>query len=149
MHLMQPAVKPIWQPVECLYTRYNWLDNRLYRVYKQPVWQPVGCLFTRCSRFSKQLYNQFDNQLYRVNGVLRQTCIRRSFSHISGFETDAFPEYLHVWPVQIHSILKAFTSSTYLGLLEFRDKISWIPRSHFKNSAYRFSQICNNLEIYF
>jgi len=38
----QPVVRPVWQPVGCLYTRYNLLsnrlsnrfDNRLYHVYK-------------------------------------------------------------------------------------------------------------------
>jgi len=46
VHTIQPVVKPVvkrvWQPVDCLYTRYNRLssrfdnrfDNRLYRVYK-------------------------------------------------------------------------------------------------------------------
>ena len=36
--VIKPVVKRVWQPVECLYTRYNRLskrfDNRLYRVYK-------------------------------------------------------------------------------------------------------------------
>jgi len=35
---VKPVVKQVWQPVECLYTRYNrfdnGFDNRLYRVYK-------------------------------------------------------------------------------------------------------------------
>jgi len=35
----------------------------------KPVWQPVGCLFTQYSRLSDQLYNRFNNRLYRVNGV--------------------------------------------------------------------------------
>ena len=34
--VVKPVVKRVWQPVECLYTRYNQLsnrfDNRLYRV---------------------------------------------------------------------------------------------------------------------
>jgi len=30
---------------------------------------PVECLFTRYSRLSNRLYNRFDNRLYRVNGV--------------------------------------------------------------------------------
>jgi len=86
------VVKRAWQPVECLYTRYNRLSNRLYKPFWQPVertvavsgcslntvvkpvvqpvwqsvWQPVGCLFTRYSRLSNRLYNR----LYRVNGVL-------------------------------------------------------------------------------
>ena len=28
----KPVVKRVWQPVECLYIRYKWFDNRLYRV---------------------------------------------------------------------------------------------------------------------
>jgi len=32
----------------------------------KPVQQPVECLFTRCSR----LFNRFHNRLYRVNGAL-------------------------------------------------------------------------------
>ena len=58
---MQPVVKLVGKPVECLYTRYsrllnllsNRLDNRLYRVYKRPTGchtglttQPVGCFYT-------------------------------------------------------------------------------------------------------
>jgi len=35
----------------------------------KPVRQPVGCLFTQYSRLSNRFYNQFDNRLYRVNGV--------------------------------------------------------------------------------
>ena len=35
----------------------------------KPVWQPVGCLFTRYSPLSNPLYNRCDNRLYRVNGV--------------------------------------------------------------------------------
>jgi len=34
-----------------------------------PVWQPVECLYARYNRLSNQLYNRFDNRLYRVNGV--------------------------------------------------------------------------------
>jgi len=29
---VKPVIKQVWQPVECLYTRYNRFDNRLYRV---------------------------------------------------------------------------------------------------------------------
>jgi len=41
--VVKPVVKPVWQPVECLFTRYSWWSNRLY--------------------------NRLDNRLYRVNGV--------------------------------------------------------------------------------
>jgi len=36
IYMIQPVVKPVWQPVECFYTRYNrlWFDNWLYRLYK-------------------------------------------------------------------------------------------------------------------
>jgi len=57
--VVKPVVKRVWQPVKCLYARYNRLsnpfDNRLYRVYSRlsvrlsnrlynHVWQPaVSC----------------------------------------------------------------------------------------------------------
>jgi len=47
--VVKPVVKWVWQPVECLYTRYNCLsnrfDNQLYRVYKH-----LTCLTTGCYR---------------------------------------------------------------------------------------------------
>jgi len=44
------------------------LLNSVYTIQPvvKPVEQPVECLLTRCS----WLFNGFDNQLYRVNGVL-------------------------------------------------------------------------------
>ena len=52
--VVKPVVKRVWQPVKCLYARYNRLsnpfDNRLYRVYSRlskPVVQPgltTGCI---------------------------------------------------------------------------------------------------------
>ena len=33
----------------------------------KPFWQPVKCLYTRYNRLSNGLYNRFDNRLYRVN----------------------------------------------------------------------------------
>jgi len=44
VYMIQPVVKPVGQPVGCLYTRYNVLSN--------------------------QLSIRFDNRLHRVNGVL-------------------------------------------------------------------------------
>ena len=44
VYTIQPVVKPIWQPVKCLYTGYNRMSQ----------------------------YNRFDNRLYRVNGVLHR-----------------------------------------------------------------------------
>ena len=41
----------VWQPVECLYTRYSWLSNRLSNAFD----------------------NRFDNRLYRVNGAYQST----------------------------------------------------------------------------
>jgi len=65
LYIVKPVVKRVWQPFECLYTRYNRLsnrfDSRLYRVYSQ--------LSNR--RLSNRLLNRFDNQLYRVNGVFK------------------------------------------------------------------------------
>jgi len=46
---VQPVVKRVWQPVECLYTRYDWLSNRFD--------------------------NRFDNMLYRVSGTLVVTAL--------------------------------------------------------------------------
>ena len=43
VYTIQPVVKRVWQPVECLYTQYNLLSNRFD--------------------------NRFDNMLYRVNGT--------------------------------------------------------------------------------
>ena len=55
IYTIQLVVKPVWQPIKCLYTWYNRLsnqlsdrfDNRLYCVYKHPT----GCT------------TQFDNRL--------------------------------------------------------------------------------------
>jgi len=53
-------VTVIWQPVECLYARYNRLSNRLYN----PFWQPV----LSCKQTSNRLWNQLYNRLYnRLN----------------------------------------------------------------------------------
>jgi len=35
----------------------------------KPVEQPVECLFIRCTRLFNRLFNRFDNRLYRVNGL--------------------------------------------------------------------------------
>ena len=37
--------------------------------FMQPVEQLVECLYTRYNRMSNRLFNRFDNRLYRVNGV--------------------------------------------------------------------------------
>jgi len=88
--MIQPVVKTVWQPVECLYTRYNRLlnqlsyrshnrlDNRLYRVYKHPTGCQIGCT-TGCSVVQpvgqpaascKQTSNRLSNRLYnRVQPV--------------------------------------------------------------------------------
>jgi len=50
VYTIQPVVKPVSQPVKCLYTRYN----RLYGVY---------------SWLSNWLYNRYDIRLYHVSGV--------------------------------------------------------------------------------
>ena len=48
---LQPVVKRVWQPVACLYTRYNRLSYRFD------------------NRLSYRFDNRFDNSLYRVNGA--------------------------------------------------------------------------------
>jgi len=54
----QPFVQPTWQPVGCLYTRYNLLSNWL--------WPVVSCIQT-FKRLSNRFDDRFDNRLYRVN----------------------------------------------------------------------------------
>ena len=51
----------------CLLSLYvkRWSPVYTIQPVVKPVWQPVGCLFTRYSWLSHQLYNR----LYRVNGV--------------------------------------------------------------------------------
>jgi len=44
---------------------YSMFKPRLHNVVK-PVWQPVKCLYTRYNRLSIRLSNRFDNRLYRV-----------------------------------------------------------------------------------
>jgi len=46
------------------------IDRIRIKSVVKPVWQPIGCLFTRYSWLSNRLCNQFDNQLYCANGVL-------------------------------------------------------------------------------
>jgi len=50
-----------------LYTRYSCLSNR---PAVKRVWQPVECLYTRYNRLSNRFDNRFNNKLYRVNGAL-------------------------------------------------------------------------------
>jgi len=57
---VQPVVKPV-------------VINTVVKPAVKRVWQPVGCLFTRYSRLSNRFYNRLDNRLYRVNGVWRLT----------------------------------------------------------------------------
>jgi len=54
VYTMQPVVQPR-------------LSNR--PSVEQPIIQPVECLYTRYKRLSNRLSNWFDNWLYRVNGV--------------------------------------------------------------------------------
>jgi len=53
------------------FTRYSRLSNRLSFVKR--VWQPVECLYTRynrlSNRFDNRSDNRFDNRFYRVNGA--------------------------------------------------------------------------------
>jgi len=75
--VVKPVVNPVWQPGNCLYTRYNQLSNplsnRLYRVYKHSTDNRFDKRQYRVySRLSNRLYNRFDNRyrfdnrLYRV-----------------------------------------------------------------------------------
>jgi len=61
--LSNRVVQPVWQPA--VYT----IQPVVKPVVKW-VWQPVECLYTRYNRLSKGFDNQFDNRLYRVNGAL-------------------------------------------------------------------------------
>jgi len=51
----------------------------------KPVEQPVECLFTRCSR----LFNQLFNRLYRVNGLLDAISLRACLANsaVSAFQS--------------------------------------------------------------
>jgi len=59
VYTIQPVVKPVWQPVVSCIQISNRLSNGFDNVW-QPVWQPVvipvGCLFTRYNRLSNRLY---------------------------------------------------------------------------------------------
>jgi len=82
VYTIQPVVKPfvkrVWQPVECLCTRYNqlsnpfdnWFDNRLSYIQT----------FNR-------LWNRFDNRLYRVNGALVSSCQHLVARYLVSFHT--------------------------------------------------------------
>ena len=111
---VQPVVKPscttgltntVWQPVECLYTRYsrlsrrlsNGFDNRFDNRVKRTAVHSTGCQTGLYNQFDKHglttgwmfVYtiqpvlkpfdNRFDNRLYRVNGALESpfptTCL--------------------------------------------------------------------------
>jgi len=82
VYTIQPVTKLVWQPVECLRTRYNRLsnrfDNRFYHVYKHSAGCQTGCTTqfdnsvertatVRSTRLLNRLYNELDNRLYRVN----------------------------------------------------------------------------------
>jgi len=58
--LSNPVWQPCWQPV--VYT--------IQPVVKR-VWQPVECLYTRYNRLLNRLHHRLDNRLYRVNGLKR------------------------------------------------------------------------------
>jgi len=70
-------VKPVEQPVECLFTRCSRLFNRGCQTAQvvdngeQPVGQLVECLYTRCSRLSNQLSNRgrFDSGRFDHGGT--------------------------------------------------------------------------------
>ena len=94
VYTIQPVVKPVWQPVKCLYTRYNRLSNRLsnrsynwlYRVYKHltscqtrlTTGLTTGCIVytaschTSCTtRFDNQLNEQW---LFVQHGWMNSGC---------------------------------------------------------------------------
>jgi len=58
-------VKPVVQPG----LTTGWTNSCSFNMVVKPVWQSIGCLFTRYSRLS----NRIDNRFYRVNGVLQVT----------------------------------------------------------------------------
>jgi len=64
-------VQPCWTNSHC---SFNQLSNQVVHdravCQTSPVWQPVECLYTRYNQLSNRFDNGFDNRLYRVNGVL-------------------------------------------------------------------------------
>ena len=60
--LSNRVVQPVWQPA--VYTIQPFVKPCV-----KGVWQPVECLYTRYNRLSKRFDNRFDNRLYRVNGA--------------------------------------------------------------------------------
>jgi len=79
---VQPVVKRVWQPVECLYTRYDWLSNRFD--------------------------NRFDNMLYRVSGTLVVTAlVYQSTKCITLCSANFSPVSIYwvEWPRRGHTVL--------------------------------------------
>jgi len=62
--VVKPVVQPVWQPC--------WTNSR--RSFNR-VWQPVECLYTRYDWLSNRFDNRFDNMLYRVSGTLVVTAL--------------------------------------------------------------------------
>jgi len=60
--LSNRVVQPFWQPA--VYT----IQPVVKPVVKR-VWQPVECLYTRYNRLWNPFDNRFDNRLYHVNGA--------------------------------------------------------------------------------
>jgi len=80
---------PVWQPVERTAAVRSTIQPVVKPIVKR-VWQPVECLYTRYSRLLNRLDNRFDNRLYRVHGALLFLFVHvkqenRPFSHVWSF----------------------------------------------------------------
>ena len=69
------VVQPFWQPV--VYMMQPFVKPVVKR-----VWQPVECLYTRYNRLSNRFHNRFDNRLYRVNGP---SGVYLSVAHVTAY----------------------------------------------------------------
>ena len=80
----------------------------------QPVVKPVECLYTRYNRLSNRLYNRFDNRLYRVNGIglliifYYTGCVGSPFNHKKLAICSIFilPDNVYCFVVASHVVAK-------------------------------------------
>ena len=71
VYTIQPAVNTVVQPGWQQPVVQPVVGFTMTIVRVQPVDQPVQCLYTRYNRLSNRLFNQFDKRLYRINGVIQ------------------------------------------------------------------------------
>ena len=81
VYMIQPVVKfwqPVWQPCWTNSCSLNRLSNSCITALTNTVWQPIECLYTRYSRLSNRLSNGIDN---RFDNRVERTAIRSTGCH--------------------------------------------------------------------